>query len=123
MNDVDALSVDVNNANIQPSPPLMQAAMSPKVMNDNRTKCQYDAQCYRKNPDHFKEYSHPQKELKETESVRQKSAKKMEPVIARKEQFVKAAGVNKAKQLKQAQDAYDEMVADAKEKYERMQTE
>lgn len=30
-----------------------------KVQGDKRPVCRYGSECYRKNPDHLKEYSHP----------------------------------------------------------------
>jgi len=112
--DVKMNDVDCDDDNIRPSPPLDGNLQN---MNDDRVICRYDAQCYRKNVDHFKEYRHPQKEEAEIKKVKAECMRKMEEIKLRQDEFVKAAQINKDKQLMDAKQTYEELQNDAEEKY------
>ncbi|XP_054714721.1 tyrosyl-DNA phosphodiesterase 1-like isoform X2 [Uloborus diversus] len=62
--DSDEVIIKKQKLHVDPSP-------AKKV--DNRPKCQYGSQCYRKNPDHLREFYHPSKEIQKSPAVKSSS--------------------------------------------------
>jgi len=50
---------DIANAKRKLSPQNEEQDKKKSKIEENKPLCQYGAKCYRKNPQHFREYSHP----------------------------------------------------------------
>jgi len=117
-NDIDEEEKDGNDEEGDGNIGNGQTMVVQQQTTDSRQVCRYDATCYRKYLNHFKEYQHPKKVQAESEKVRENIQAQIQKILDRKLAIHNASEIARDKIISAAKTEMDALISNAKQAYE-----